>query len=942
MVSAQSLADDYAMRGGFAAEVIEAVPGDPSKGYYVEVLEAIPTAGLASPADISQVTENIITKALGSARDVDLEVNTTLAQMGEGGLAQVSEIVKPYVDAVSKLSTESKLTMDSIWRQLRDGEDSHIRTHYSRNEFRDEWIARTNRAPTEAEIDAYYALQTMSDAAWIMQANKMAVRYVERGFKSIELNPGVSVPARPWGGAVDNIRIKNLETTATVKAADLPEGTTIWKLDRPWDDGTEYVANPGKVRAIQYEDIMPYNAGGRRIYDGDNYFGTVGDRAVLTSFSSKQATQFVDEFTNIQNAYRATGRTLDELTDELDSVIRSNNGWNKSITNTADLKRLLARKGWNIDETVSFKALNAKIENQAEDLFNGMNAAEYYTLTKRRSDDTLMRFGGGEAVTHSPIKTIVAQLSDVSYEYAYRAYNFRAKTAWLKKAMGADRLPKGADVNQLFRDFKLVGDGATQRKLRTLRNIIERREQVKGPVAQAMADFGQSVAEWIFDKTGLQMSFKGLEGTLLGMGFQSAFGFFNISQFFLQATHAATIAMISPKHGSRAASLVLPIRLAYNMPDTAARKTAVQRLAKAAGVTEADLDEFWQYLRTSGRDLVEQDALEKGTGPGFGVSHWQGRSMLPSAVNKGIDAAQSVGSRAMKLGTLPFNEGERLSRHTGILTAFLEFKSRNPGISALSDQGRSWILRREQDLGFNMSTVSRGAFQSGLMKVPTQWLSYSMRYMGAVVLGRGFTKMERVRLGLSMAMMGGVAGLGFSSAADFLGEKFGLDPEGNAFVGLKYGLPDAIMSWSLQEMTGNDDLRTAFGTRIAPLTAFTDLYRKITEESAYSAIAGPSGEIVGGGASALVHAVGAIFNGNWQMAQADIERVIRTPSAIDNYWKAASMANYGLYQSKTGTTMPMQFDIEESAMQATGVTNYRIAEFYNRRTPTIVTDTTRS
>jgi len=180
--------------------------------------------------------------------------------------------------------------------------------------------------------------------------------------------------------------------------------------------------------------------------------------------------------------------------------------------------------------------------------------------------------------------------------------------------------------------------------------------------------------------------------------------------------------------------------------------------------------------------------------------------------------------------------------------------------------------------------------------------------------------------------MGGVAGLGFASAADYLGEKLGLDPEGNAFVGLKYGLVDALFSEALQGVTGNEDLRTAFGTRIAPLTAFTDLYRKVTEESAWSAVAGPSGEIVGGGVSALLSTVGATFDGNFQMARADIERVIRTPSAIDNYWKMISMANYSLYQSKTGTTVPMDFSIDEAVMQGVGITNFRIAEYYQRRT----------
>jgi len=222
------------------------------------------------------------------------------------------------------------------------------------------------------------------------------------------------------------------------------------------------------------------------------------------------------------------------------------------------------------------------------------------------------------------------------------------------------------------------------------------------------------------------------------------------------------------------------------------------------------------------------------------------------------------------VGLAAFNEGEKLSRWTGMITAFLEYKAKYRGASAMSDAGRQWITRREQNLSFNMTTTSRGAWQSGLMKVPTQWLSYSMRAVENVVLGRGFTKGERARMTLMMGAMGGATGVFLGGAADEVSEKYDLDPSGPAAVGLRYGLVDAVLTYGLQGLTG-EELRTAFGTRIAPLTAFTDLHRKVTEESAVTALGGPSGEIVGGG-------------------------------------------------------------VWEAAMQAVGITNYRVADFYGERT----------
>ena len=40
----------------------------------------------------------------------------------------------------------------------------------------------------------------------------------------------------------------------------------------------------------------------------------------------------------------------------------------------------------------------------------------------------------------------------------------------------------------------------------------------------------------------------------------------------------------------------------------------------------------------------------------------------------------------------------------------------------------------------------------------------------------------------------------------------------------------------------------------------------------------------------------------------------------------------GVYRSKTGTTLPMEFSDVEAAMQAIGITNFKVAEYYERKT----------
>ena len=941
--TAQTAADAMREKSGLATKVIPVDADDVSKGYYVQIEEAMDLTRTGDAIDVAGTTENILAKAIGSTRAVDDMRLNTLANMAESGQGAVRERVMPYFKPLEKLKYDSKVAIGKVYRELRDGQDAYIRDGYTEAEFRQKFKQHhpKGKEATDKDIDAFYAAQTINDTAYILQANRLASRYVSKGYKAVQIGDA-HVPAKRITDALpDDTRVVDGATDRGIWSQDIGEDMAIFKLDRPLEGGVEYVVRPKNVRSIQYEDVLNYNAGGRRVNIDANYFATTkGNRALFTAFSEKQVRAGVDAVNVLMRAIRASGRKIDDLTDELDGLIPNHNKWNTDIENTADFVAFLSKKGITEADDISYKARDGIVED-AGDLYNGMGMAEYQRAVNGRSDDVLMEYGGKETFNENPVKAMADQLSEASAEYAFRNYNYNAKAAWLKKALRVDTLPEGTDVNRLFEETKATGNGATDRKLRTLRGIIERREGISSPAISAMEDYGKRLEEFVFDKTSARIKTGGVEGKLLGLGFQSAFGFLNVSQFFLQATHAFSIVAISPKAGSQAAAMVLPMRAAMSLTDGAAKKLAFKRLSNLSGMSVDELIEYETYLRTSGRNLVDNDAIEKGTSAGFGVSWWEGSRMVPERGQAAAGAAARVGKGALDKGLFFFNEGERLSRHTGIMTAYLEFKKLYPKKSALSDEGRAWITRREQDLGLNMTTSSRGAWQAGLLKIPTQWLSYSMRTMEALFMGGGGLKpYERVRLGTMMMMMSGTTGLGIAGVsnkvADYLGEAFGVEPDSTAYVGLKYGMLDAFGSWALSGVTG-EEVRTAMGSRIAPLTAFTDMWRKVTEESTLTALGGPSGEIVGGaigaGINALMGGVDLIINGDGygrETFMKDMERVLRTPSGIDNLAKAHEIYMTGVYRSKTGTTLPMEFNNAEALLQATGVTNFKVAEFYER------------
>jgi len=922
------------MDRGLASKVVQVDPDDVAKGYYIEVRETI---------DLTRSAERItsenplgfigrtLSKYLASAATNDVEKLNSLAYMGEAGVGAIRTAVAPYLKQVRSLSFDSKLAIGAVVKDLRDGGDAYLRPFYSESEFIEKFRQYHPKGskPSQKDIDGYYALQTLNDAAYILSAHKAARNYVTKGYKTIDVGGGVATPAKVFKGPINpKEALFNIATGSAITKSDLADDVAIWKLDRPLDNGIEYVAQPSNVRNIEYHDVLGYNAGGRRTNPDANYFVTLGDpeapRAMLTTFSRNQAIRASKQIEEIRRAIKASGKKVEELTDELDDVIKRNNDWNPSLENTADLVALSAKKGWKFDDfDVSYKKRDDIVESR-EDLFNGMKMDEYIQASNKRSDQVLMEYGGNETFNYNPVKAVIDQMSSAASEYSFHNYTYNAKVSWLKKALRTDELPSGAGLDQLFRDT--TAKGADAKRMAELKAIIERRGAYSSPSSKAMQNFGEDLSEWVMDKTGKKTSLGDPSNALLKLGFTSAFGFMNTFQFFLQASHAFAVIAISPKAGLKAAMSAIPIRaVLYDGGDE-----AVRRLAKVMNEDESFVKDMLTYIRTSGRDIVENDAIQSGTGAAWGNSGYEGTSFMPSTLRKTLYQTSKVAAKADEIGKVPFTAGERLSRVTSMTTAILEYRRKFPNSSVLSDDARTWITTRDQNLSFNMTTNGRAAWQQGLLRVPSQWMSYMLRSMETLFVGRGMTKAERIRLGLYFTVSGGFAGFGLAAAVDSLSEQLGVDPTGIGNVTLKYGVLDGALSWAFSDIT-DSDVRTAIGTRISPLAGILDLARKFQDDNALKVIGGPSAEIIGGGGAALFSAVGNLLNGYEQSSMEDVKRALRTPSGVDNVVKAIGIMNNGVYRSKTGTTLDADFSDTEAILVGLGVTNFKVADFYERK-----------
>lgn len=921
---------------GMAAEVRAVDPNDASLGFHVVLTERLDLTRVASAFDVGSVSQSLLLRAFGRAHD-DAGFSD-LAQLGEAGVNQITQEVAPYLARVRVLDADGRFALDRVFTRARDGQDSALGRNYTREEFNIVWREEhpTGLRATDADWNAYQAANTISDAAYILQADRILQRYVTGGYQAVQFN-GFRTPARVVSNVAEDAPVMDAATGRTAPRGRLSDDATIWELESPAGD-VRYVTNP-EVRILEFDDVLGYNSGGRRTNPDAYHFVTLGDNAIMSAFTEGASVAARNSLRAIREVFQSTGLRLGDLTDELDAVLAANRSWHHGIENTEDFVAWIRREG--IEESfeddtiqISRKARDDIIEGNEMDVWNGMAYGDRVAQQQSRRARPLTEVGGGTGRQHSPTATMVSQLNDAATEYAFRASTQRAKASWMKRFLNTDRLPDGMDINAAFaRAGNPTAKNRNGRELRAMRAMIERREGLKSAATQAIEDMGDRVREWVFDRSGRRwgrIDVNSWQNKLLTFGFHSAFGFMNLAQLPLQASHIGAIAAISPRQGLRAARDVLPIRLAMSVPEGPMRDLAVRNLARVIDMTEDEITTYWQYLRSSGRDLVDGAQLEKGTGAGFGISGFDGRDLRPSFLRRQWVRTERARGVASTVSIAPFNEGERLSRHTAILTAYREFIRSHPGVSPMSPQGRAWISAREQKLTYNMTTASRGAWQTGAMRIPTQWLSYTMRSFENIVIGRNFTKAERARLAIWTAVSGGMAGLGLHSAVDSIGEWLGVEPGGLADVSLRYGLIDGILSWGLSEMSG-EEIRTAMGTRIAPFTALAETHRRITEENFAAVVAGPSGEMAGGFVDALFSVAGGVLNGTWAAAEEDIERVLRTPGGLNNFFTAQGIVNYGIYRGRSGTTLPMRFTDTQGLLQFAGITQFEVAEFYARR-----------
>lgn len=874
-----------------------------------------------------------IARVFGSASTRGLENTKQLALLGEGAAAAIGKLVKDAARPIEALNNSDRAALAFITRTLRDDPlESARRGWYNTEEFANKYLEFTGRKATPQVRKAYESLVEISDASYLLQSSNIMQRYVQKGYQAIKMPNGFKVPAKALStnaSVPENARILDILDNQTTYKEFLEPKAQVWRLDKEYE-GYEYIVRPKSVDSLDPSDVMGYNAGGPRTNPFAKWFVVAGDynrgrvKTWLSTFTEEDAVKAVSEINTI---IANRGRN------NIDDIVKQNNSWNPDIETFDDLERFARENGWDLNTTGTLQPKERNVAIQSldgdDDAFNGMSFGDFIENDMRRGDNVLPHYGGGKTTNHDPSANIVAGINSAINDFSYRAYTLNAMVSWVKKAKGISgiRLPANIaedDYYNLFMGAQFTGSGKEVTRMKEIWNIDRRRMNVKRADEVAMRSLGDSVANFVYARTGKELDFGDPTNLMLKIGFQTKFGFLNVKQTIVQAFHATSIMMISPTHGPRGAGMALIMRYLYAFPNAIDR--SIPTLAQRYNLTEAQIKDIMTYVRSSGRMDLDTEIAELNTGYGRGISGFAGEDYTPSKLANAWANSKKAASKGMEYGLFPFREGDRLARLTGTYTAILEYMAKNPGESILTAKARRQIAARDSALNFHMSSISNASWQKGVLRLPTQWLSHTMRSMEMLFNGKEFTVAERARLGAVLVPMYGAAGFGFASAADYIAEKTGMSVDNEFFTFLKWGMIDGITDVMMTDENGR--VGTGLTTSFAPAGQIRDTIRKINEGLFLEVVGGPSAQIGSDIVMSLIDTVNNLADGNRVLVTESTMKTFRNITTLDNLAKMVGIFNNKEYRSKTGAPVPGEMTTTEAIMVGAGISPLKVQEFY--------------
>jgi hypothetical protein len=906
------------------------VPGTDGKEWMVVRSQNVLPGEIENPLQLNEIGTWLFRKFASSAATTPGRLDG-LAKRGEAALQSARrELERALVPIKKKVKDKGEINViGAIMKSLRDGDLSEARKGMNETEFRSEWVKHTNgKLPSKEAEDYFFTIQEANNALYLLKADVSFKEYIRNGFTDVLSwnfgGSGYDAIAKQIDRATLTPEqvVYNIETGEIKPLSELGNAK-IYQTDGLFEFGevtAKYITGEGSsARRMRHSDALGYNPGGVREYDGTiNHFVKQVRKAIVTgsleeitmkpltilgTFSRQEAERAARQIDAIFSVvrrevdgiagmtrgqiYHALGQLSGKSLDDLREAIRANNEWNVDLNEVEDLIKFLK------DEVSLDPRLEVGVAARDDTLAtltetgtfafpkNRTHNDEFLRLVNPsrngpRRDKPILGMGGKEAGTIDPLQTIENDMGRTIYKRAYQAYNQRAVSAWVAGA--SDHIQNLKDLEGASPTAILRNAVFSDKPTKEARSFIEAGETMKRVLSLNSGHYEayqrnlQRVAEWVYDKYGKDVRAITNLGAiarpaefLRAAAFHARLGLLASDQFAVQASQVVMIAGIMGP--ARAVEIVqngvavIPLRLMHETDNLAVLKGIADKAAPMLGLTSEELISISQTLKKSGRLDIGHTIGELGE---------QGVKIDINLLNKTLGRARFF-----------FDEGEKVPRTMAYVTAWKEFKKTFPKGDPLGDTGRTWIADRSDKLTGMMTGAGAARWQRGPLSVPLQFQTFAARMLESIFSGSALTGAERRRLFIAQSVYFGAAGWGLTSALDSFILENDLDIPKDAYIALKYGGLDAILS-----ITGITDGEVAFGERFAAAEGITSLIETIGDKKFLDIALGPGGKLVKDVLTDTFEIATNALNGRSALTTDDVRALARNITSYNKGYQA--------------------------------------------------------
>lgn len=370
-----------------------------------------------------------------------------------------------------------------------------------------------------------------------------------------------------------------------------------------------------------------------------------------------------------------------------------------------------------------------------------------------------------------PITTMNRGLSKIAKSNFMDDYKTMSIEHWLKQASTYLDLKDGEIRHSpvyAFKEgkWKSSADKNVTAQLDAAKFHIEQLVGQPSDLDAQLHNYGQKLADYMYDKAGpksativqewLLPTIKDPFTFMRSIAFNAKLGLFNVPQFIVQAGNYSNILGIA---GYR-----------YAAPGTMGAQLHFWSKANSNPAIIKHLDTFASNMNLPGTSKWKPGEFEEGFNllqrTGFGNPAGEYAALDNPMSQKIISDA---GRTFLDWGQFFFKQGERNSRYGAWYTAFKEFRDKVP-TGRVTDEQLASILQRADLLNINMSRASSSKLHTGVLGIPTQFLTYQLR-LTELVIGNRLTPKEKFGMFATNSLLYGIpmgAGLSGIPFSDYI------------------------------------------------------------------------------------------------------------------------------------------------------------------------------